>query len=148
MQLSEDATDERLESWPVARLGSRADDERPDQAPIVFARLGGRLWSPVNGKSKRSGELVRVRNLRAHPEISLLLDDYDSDWTQLWWIRIDATAQVLQPVSANDPEVSAAIAALEAKYPQYATVPVLRADPTLIAFEPGRIVNERPSESL
>ena len=105
MQLSEDAIDERLESWPVTRLASRADDGRPDQVPIVFARSGGRPWSPVDGKSKRSGELVRVRNLSAHPE------------------------------------VSAAIAALEAKYPQYATVPVLRADPTLIAFEPGRIVS-------
>ena len=141
MQLSEDAIDERLESWPVARLASRANDGRPHQVPIVFARSRGRLWSPIDGKSKQGGELVRVRNLRAHPEISLLLDDYSSDWAQLWWIRIDATAQVLQPVSVSDPEVSAAIAALEAKYPQYATVSVLRADPTLIAFEPGRIVS-------
>ncbi len=141
MQLSEDAIAERLESWPVARLASSAEDGRPHQVPIVFARSGGRLWSPVDGKPKRRGELARVRNLRAHPEISLLLDDYSSDWTQLWWIRIDATAEVLQPVPSNDPEVSAAIAALEAKYPQYASVPVLRAPLTLIAFEPSRIVS-------
>jgi hypothetical protein len=82
-----------------------------------------------------------VRNLRARPEISLLLDDYSSDWTQLWWIRIDATAEVFRPVSEKDPEMSAAIMALEAKYPQYASVPVLRAPPTLIAFEPTRIMS-------
>ncbi len=141
MQLSEDVIAERLASWPVARLASSAEDGRPHQVPIVFAQSRGRLWSPIDGKPKRRGEVVRVRNLRAHPEISLLLDEYSSDWTQLWWIRIDATAEVLQPVAANDPEVSAAIAALEAKYPQYASVPVLRAPATLIAFEPTRIMS-------
>ena len=141
MQLSEDAIAERLERWPVARLASITSDGRPHQVPIVFARSRGRLWSPVDGKPKRGGELARVRNLRAHPAVSLLLDDYSSDWTRLWWIRIDATAEVLRPASANDREVSAAIAALEAKYPQYASVAVLRAPPTLIAFEPGRIAS-------
>ena len=88
-----------------------------------------------------SPNLQAICPIRAHPEVSLLLDDYSSDWTQLWWIRIDATVGVLQPASADDPAVSAAIAALEAKYPQYASVPVLRIPPTLIAFEPGRIAS-------
>lgn len=141
MQLSEDAIAERLESWPIARLASRTSGGHPHQVPIVFVRSRGRLWSPVDGKPKRGGELARVRNLRAHPEASLLLDDYGSDWTQLWWIRIDARAEVFQPASADDPDVSHAVAALEAKYPQYARVPVLRAPPTLIAFEPVRIAS-------
>jgi PPOX class probable F420-dependent enzyme len=141
MQLSRDEIEERLERWPVARLASRGDDGLLQQVPIVFARSGGRLWSPVDGKNKRDGELVRVRNLRVHPGSSLLLDEYDPDWTQLWWIRIEATAEVVQPDSTSDPEVLAAIAALEAKYPQYATVPVLRDPATLIAFETNRIVS-------
>jgi len=141
MQLSEDAIADRLENWPVARLATSAEGGRPHQVPIVFARSQGRLWSPIDEKPKRSGELVRVRNLRARPEISLLLDAYSSDWTQLWWIRIEATAEVFQCVSAKDPEMSAAIMALEAKYPQYASVPVLRAPPTLIAFEATRIMS-------
>jgi PPOX class probable F420-dependent enzyme len=141
MQLSEDAITERLERWPIARLASRARDGRLHQVPIVFARSGGRLWSPVDGKPKRGAELTRVLNLRAHPEVSLLIDEYSSDWRQLWWIRIEATAEVLQPASTDELEVSAALEALEAKYPQYASVPVLRAPPTLIAFEPGRTVS-------
>jgi PPOX class probable F420-dependent enzyme len=143
MQLSDDEVEERLENWPVARLASKGDDGRLHQVPIVFARSGGRLWSPVDGKAKRAGDLVRVRNLRTHSESSLLLDDYDSDWTRLWWIRIEATAEIVQPTSAGDPEISAAIAALEAKYPQYQSVPLLRNPATLIAFEPGRIVSWR-----
>jgi len=141
VELSPETIQDQLTRWPVARLATIGVDGRPHMVPIVFAYVGDCLWSPVDGKPKRGGELARVRNLRAHPEVSLLLDDYDSDWTQLWWIRIDATAKVLQPASANDPQLSAAIAALEAKYPQYASVPVLRDPPTLIAFEPTRIMS-------
>ena len=141
MPLSRDTLAERIETWPVARLASRATDGRLHQVPIVFAQSHGRLWSPVDGKPKQDSELARVRNLRANPEASLLLDDYQPDWTQLWWIRIEATAEVVLVASADDPEISAAIAALEAKYPQYASVPVLRAPPTLIAFEPVRVVS-------
>lgn len=109
--------------------------------PIVFARCAGRLWSAVDGKPKAEGELVRVRNLLARPEVSLLLDEYHSDWTQLWWIRIEATAEILQPDSLRGDEAKNAIAALEAKYPNYSKVPVLRDPATLIAFSPTRIVS-------
>ena len=145
MQLSEDAIAERLERWPVARLASHTIDGGLHQVPIVFARSSGRLWSPVDGKPKRGGELARVRNLRAHPAASLLLDDYRSDWTRLWWIRIDVEAEVVQHAALgdplHDPEGSAAIRALTSKYPQYEDVPVLRDPPTLIAFEPIRIAS-------
>jgi PPOX class probable F420-dependent enzyme len=141
MELSQDVIAERLENWPIVRLASKGSDGRLHQVPIVFARSGGRLWSPIDGKPKREGELVRVRNLRENPEVSLLLVDYKSDWTRLWWIRIEATAEVIQPASSDDPEVSAAIEALEAKYPQYATIPVMRAPATLIAFDPMHIAS-------
>ncbi len=150
MQLSQEAIDDRLEGWPVARLASRGEDGRPHQVPIVFARSGGRLWSPVDGKPKAKSELVRVRNLLARPEVSLLLDEYTADWTQLWWIRIEATAEILRPDAGDSggagdqgdqSDVSKAIAALEAKYPQYAKVSVLRDPGTLIAFSLTRVVS-------
>ena len=141
MDLSPDAIDECLDHWPVARLATVGDDRRPHQVPIVFVRSGARLWSPVDGKPKRGGELVRVHNMRARPEVSLLLDHYDADWTRLWWIRIEATAEVIQPASSADPQVSAALIDLEAKYPQYASVPLLGPEATLLAFDIGRIVS-------
>jgi PPOX class probable F420-dependent enzyme len=141
MHLSDQAIEERLENWPVARLASRGEDGRPHLVPIVFARSGGRLWSAVDGKPKSKGELVRVRNLLARPQVSLLLDEYRPDWTELWWIRIEATAEILRPGSVPDREVGEAIEALEAKYPQYANVSVLRDPRTLIAFRPTRVVS-------
>jgi PPOX class probable F420-dependent enzyme len=141
MPFSRDAIEEKLEHWPVARLATTGDDGRPHQVPIVFARAGERLWSPVDGKKKSGGELVRVRNLLARPMASLLLDAYDSDWTQLWWIRIEVVAEILRPARVADFATAAALAALKSKYPQYRSVPMLGSDETLIAFDPGRIVS-------
>jgi len=146
-ELSEAAIRQRLDDWPVARLATIAPDGRPHQVPIVFARAGAALWSPIDGKAKSGGELARVRNVRAHPEVSLLLDAYDEDWTRLWWIRLDATARVVQPsrhgraptpvgqaTPSGDAAFEAALLALRSKYPQYRTVPLLEGQPTLLAF--------------
>lgn len=147
MELSEAAIQQRLDAWPVARLATIAPDGRPHQVPIVFARVGEALWSPIDGKPKSGRELARVRNVRAHPEVSLLLDAYDEDWTRLWWIRLDATARVVQPsgrgraptpvgqaTPPGDAAFEAALHALRSKYPQYRTVPLLEGRPTLLAF--------------
>ncbi len=103
--------------------------------PIVFARVGAVLWSPIDAKPKAAGEPARIRHLRADPRASLLLDHYDASWTRLWWLRLDVDARVVQPPDPEaDPEVAAAVAALKRKYPQYGTLPVLRPPPTLLAF--------------
>ena len=108
--------------------------------PVVFAPAAGRLWSPVDAKPKRERELVRVRNVRARPEVSLLLDDYGEDWSRLWWLRVDALAHVIEPLDpSSDPAVAAAVDALRRKYPQYEKVDVLRDPPTLLAMAPRAV---------
>ena len=137
MRLSDHTVEGLLESWPVACLASVGADGRPHQVPVVFARVGEQLWSPVDGKPKVGGELVRVRNLRARPDVSLLLEEYTEDWTRLWWIRVDATATIVRPADPDaDPSVASAIQALRRKYPQYGEVPVLSDPPTLISLLP------------
>ncbi len=136
MQLPEEVVERLLDRWPVARLAT-SGPAGPHQVPIVFARSAGRLWSPVDGKPKAGGELARVRHVLGDPRVSLLLDDYDRDWTRLWWLRVDAEARVVRPAEPDvDAEVAAALAALRAKYPQYTSVPLLRDPPTLLAFQP------------
>ena len=81
-----------------------------------------------------------MRNIRADPRVSLLLDDYSRDWSHLWWIRVDALARVIQPASVDsDPGCAAAVGALRCKYPQYADVPVLGEPPILLALRPRAI---------
>jgi PPOX class probable F420-dependent enzyme len=125
-----------LDRWPVARLATLGR-EGPHQVPVVFARTGALLWSPIDGKPKRRAEPARVRHVRAEPRVSLLLDHYEQDWRCLWWLRVVGAATVVEPADARaDREPDAAVAALRAKYPQYLSVPVLRAPATLLRVEP------------
>jgi PPOX class probable F420-dependent enzyme len=140
MELSRDATLHLLDTWPVARLATLRADGSAALVPVVFAHTGGRLWLPVDGKPKRGGELARLANVRRDPRVALLLDQYESDWAGLWWLRVEGRAEA---VAAGDAGFDAAVAALAKKYPQYTQVPLLQPGlpPTLIAVTPARITS-------
>jgi PPOX class probable F420-dependent enzyme len=70
----------------------------------------------VDHKPKTTTELKRLENVRANPEVSVLIDEYDDrDWSALWWVRLRGLAQVHESGSRHD----TAIDALVAKYSQY-----------------------------
>ena len=120
---------ELLEHYPRAHLSTR-DERRPHIVPVVFAEHAGFVYSPIDGKPKSHRTLQRERNLSAYPQAALLLDHYESDWSRLWWVRIDASARVVStPADVVD--------ALRAKYASYATTDVgtraIRLSPTHIA---------------
>jgi PPOX class probable F420-dependent enzyme len=125
-----------LDVWPVARLASVGPAGQPHLVPIVFVALDGVIYSPIDGKPKRDGTLQRMRNVAREGRVSLLLDKYDDDWDLLWWVRIDADADVVTSVEAR--ALSQIVDALHAKYPQYESVGVFRADPALLRLRPTR----------
>lgn len=132
MELPDDATLAVLERWPVAAL-STSGDRGPHAVPVVFARAGGVLWSPIDGKPKRGGELARIRHIRRDPRVSLLFSHYEDDWTRLWWLRADGAAEIRRaPTEGCGAEEAAALAALRRKYPQYARVALLGPDGLLV----------------
>ena len=138
MRIPADVADALLERWPVARLAALGPGGRPWLVPVVFAPAAGRIWSPVDGKPKRSDEPARVRHVRRDPRVSLLLDHYDADWARLWWLRVDAAASVCVAEGPGaDPAAPSAVAALRDKYPQYAEVPLFRGAPRLLALAPA-----------
>lgn len=106
---------QRAEAARVGHLATTRADGRPHVVPCCFALVGGTVYSAVDAKPKSTLALQRLRNLAAHPAASLVVDHYDEDWTQLWWIRLDGPARVLE----TGPERDAAIGALTAKYSQY-----------------------------
>jgi len=139
MKLAEATVDHLLQTWPVARLATLKPDGTPHQVPLVFAWHEGKIWSPIDGKPKAMGDLVRVRNIQAKPRGGLLLDHYDADWSRLWWLRVDVELQVLRIDTASGElqrQAEGAVQALRAKYPQYQATPVLRPPPTLIFMQP------------
>jgi PPOX class probable F420-dependent enzyme len=142
VELTQAAVDRLLETWPVARLATLGPEGQPHLVPIVFARLGGELWSPIDGKPKRAGEAVRVQHVRAQPQVSVLLDHYDADWSRLWWLRVDGVARVVQPADPEtDLEVAPVVAALRGRYAQYEDTAPLRDPATLLAVRPTRIAS-------
>ncbi len=118
-----------IETTAVARLATLRPDGSPHVVPIVFAVLGSRLVTAIDGKPKRPGRQIRIENIRADPRVSFLADHYDDDWSRLWWVRVDGLADVVD----RGPEFDQAIAALAGRYPQYQKVslpgPVILIDP-------------------
>jgi PPOX class probable F420-dependent enzyme len=110
----------RLAEARVATLGTVDGDGRPHLVPVCFAwTCDDRLVTAVDHKPKRTTALARLAQVRAHPAVSVLVDEYRDDWDALWWVRVDGTATVLDDVT-TEPDL---LGPLVAKYPPYAEVP-------------------------
>jgi PPOX class probable F420-dependent enzyme len=104
----------------VARLGTLTPDGRLHLVPICFALADDVLYTAVDSKPKRSRELQRLENVRANPAVSVLVDEWHEDWSQLWWVRLRGRARVV----ADGPEHERALTLLRAKYEQYRDDPL------------------------
>jgi PPOX class probable F420-dependent enzyme len=109
----------RVEEAPVARLATVERDGRPHLVPICFALDGNFLYSAVDEKPKRSKRLRRLANIRANPDVCVLVDHYEEDWSRLWWVRLRGRAEVQE----RGPERERALELLGAKYSQYRAEP-------------------------
>ena len=120
-------TDQRrfLESARRAVLATIAPDGHPRLVPICFIVVGEPpiLYTPIDDKPKRTDDplaLARVRDIQEDPRVTVLVDRWDEDWTRLAWLRCSGRATLLEPGPAPE-EHAAVVAALRAKYAQYAT---------------------------
>jgi PPOX class probable F420-dependent enzyme len=128
--------EERLAHARVGRLATVTPAGRPHVAAVCFALAGRRIVTAVDAKPKDTAELARLDNVRATGRASLLVDHYEEDWSQLWWIRVDGIAEVIRSESAID--------ALAAKYEQYREE---RPPGPVIAIEPERWRSWIPSQA-
>ncbi len=125
-----------LNEQRVAHLATVDDAGVPSIVPICFACAGGALYTAIDEKPKRvsPGELRRVRNILEHPDVCVIADRYDEDWSLLAWLQLHGRASI---VSDAD-ERSTAFSALRERYPQYRAMD-LESRP-LIRVTPERIV--------
>lgn len=117
----------RFAAATVARLATCGSDGLPHLVPVVFACDGSTIVTAVDHKPKRSWDLRRLRNIADNPAVAFLVDEYDDDWSRLWWVRAEATARVV----VDGAEHAAAVAALVARYAQYRDHPP--AGPVIVA---------------
>jgi PPOX class probable F420-dependent enzyme len=106
----------RFAAARVARLATADAAGRPHLVPLAFAVAGDTIYSAVDAKPKRTRALRRLANVRANPQVSLLVDHWDEeDWSRLWWVRADGRGRVLDP---EDPEARRAVELLRDRYPR------------------------------
>lgn len=104
-----------METARVARLATVTPEGGPHLIPIVFALDRDELVTAVDHKPKRTRDLRRLENIRAKPRVSVLIDHYTDDWDDLWWVRIDGPARVVESGDGFE----SALDALVEKYEQY-----------------------------
>lgn len=110
----------RFQSARVAHLATVGADGRPHIVPVTFATWSDTVVMAIDHKPKTTTNLKRLRNITANPRVSLLADEYnDTDWTHLWWVRVDGTATVVE----EEPTRSQLATHLTAKYEQYRQTP-------------------------
>jgi PPOX class probable F420-dependent enzyme len=112
---------DRFAAARVARLATADAAGRPHLVPVVFAVEGDVVYSAVDDvKPKATMRLRRLANIAANPAVALLADEYDDDWSRLWWARADGTARLVEPAEA---EAARARGLLAARYEPYRAAP-------------------------
>ena len=110
-----DEARQRVAAARVGRLASIDASGRPHVVPICFAVAGNAIVSVVDHKEKRTLELRRLDNVRRNPDVQLVVDHYDDDWSLLWWVRVSGEGRVVEGGAERDD----AIDVLARKYAQY-----------------------------
>ncbi|MFL5693123.1 MAG: TIGR03668 family PPOX class F420-dependent oxidoreductase [Ktedonobacteraceae bacterium] len=102
----------------VARLATADAEGKPHVIPVCYAFDGTYFYTPLDEKPKRVSEskLRRVRNIVARPEVALVIDQYDDDWSRLGYLLIQGRAVLLAPAEAPHAQ---ALVLLRARYIQY-----------------------------
>ncbi|WAJ45519.1 TIGR03668 family PPOX class F420-dependent oxidoreductase [Mycobacterium sp. Aquia_216] len=118
----------RFTRSPVARLATSSADGRPHLVPVVFAVCEtstadspdhhDMVYTAIDAKPKSTQRLRRLANIADNARVSLLVDHYADDWTQLWWVRVDGDASIHSDGAA----MHTGYRLLRAKYPQYQSV--------------------------
>jgi PPOX class probable F420-dependent enzyme len=127
----------RLEKARIARLATQDADQRPHVIPICFAWDGSAFYSAIDHKPKRvaPNQLTRLKNIKEAPHVALLVDQYDEDWTCLWYVLVRGEADLV----SSPAERKVAIQHLRAKYPQYDNT-MLDDDAPVLRITPVRVV--------
>ena len=126
----------------VAHLATADADGHPHVVPVCYALDDSRFYTPLDEKPKRVAEqqLRRVRNIEARPEVMLLIDQYDDDWSHLGYVQVYGEAALLNPGEAGHAE---ALRLLRERYIQYRSMAL--ETHLVIAITPQRVVSWGPA---
>lgn len=126
----------KLDGARVARLATLDPQQSPHLVPICFALNADVFYSAIDRKPKRVApkRLARLMNIKKTPQVALLVDHYEEDWTLLWYVLVRGEAELVSAPA----ERKRALQSLRAKYPQYHGE-MLQEDAPVLRITPERI---------
>ena len=123
-----------------ARIGHLSTADTAGAAhviPVCYAFDGHSIYSVLDQKPKRTSltRLRRVKNILANPQVALVVDHYEEEWSLLWYILVTGKAELL----LEGDERAEAIGKLREKYQQYRDM-AIDLNP-VIKITPGKVVS-------
>jgi PPOX class probable F420-dependent enzyme len=119
---------EIVEKARVARLATVDSECKPHLIPVVFVFDNNCYFIPIDEKHKRSTpeKLRRTKNIQQNSNVVLLIDEYNEDWTKLYFIMIQGNASIIGGKNLQNEKVllEKAHRLLYEKYLQYEKVGV------------------------
>ena len=130
------AQDRYLRSARSGRLATADAKGQPYVIPVCYVFDGEVIYSVLDAKPKSTPlrQLRRVRNILANPQVSLVVDHYEEDWSRLRYVLVLGEAGLLE----GGEEWARAIAMLREKYPQYRRMDL--EESPVIKITPARFV--------
>jgi len=112
---------------------------KPLVVPICFAFDGSFLYSPIDKKPKSvsAGKLKRIRNIINNPNISLVIDEYLENWSMLYYLIIQGTAEIID----EGEEYENSLSMLSKKYDQYREMGLESLGAPVIKITPDKIIS-------
>jgi PPOX class probable F420-dependent enzyme len=125
-------------SHTVARLATADKNRQPHVIPFCYAFDGERIYFVVDEKPKKqTGKpLKRIRNILENPQVALVIDDYYDDWTQLAYVMVRGSAQLVE----DETEYNIALALLRERYPQYRVMSLTFSANMMVRILPEKIL--------
>jgi PPOX class probable F420-dependent enzyme len=126
-------------SHRVARMATADKSGRPLVIPICYAYDGRCFYTPIDKKPKRVsvGALKRVRNVLENPNVSIVIDEYQEDWTRLFYVIIHGRAELIE----RGEQYINSLGLLCEKYPQYKDMNLSKLNLPVIKIAPDRIIS-------
>jgi PPOX class probable F420-dependent enzyme len=121
-----------LNAQPIGHLATVDKQSAPHVVPVCFAVVDDAIFIAIDAKPKSTQRLQRLRNIERNPQVALVVDVYDADWSRLRWVMLRGPAEI-----SCASEVRHAISALCDKYPQYRSMNLHES--AFICLRPERI---------
>jgi PPOX class probable F420-dependent enzyme len=114
----------------VCRVATAGASGRPHLVPVVHVVAGDKIYFGSGDDGRK------VQNLRDNPQVTVTVDLYSDDWSQLRGVMVQGTARLIE----RGARFQQARRRLYAKYPQYAREAALApSDSVIVEVTPTHV---------